>query len=323
MPADADECRPLVTVITPAYNEEANLPLLYERLAAVFAGLAEDWEWIIVDDHSADSTFAVAGELAARDARVRGIRFSRNFGSHMARTCGLHHAAGDCAIAMAADLQDPPERIPDLLARWREGAHVVSAVRTGRPGEKASTRLFSRLYYWIVRDLAGVRMPSAGASFHLLDRRAIDAYCRFPERHVNAIILVHWLGFRHEHIQYEQQARLHGRSGWTLAKKLKLLIDTLAAFSDLPVRAAWLGGAVLAFAGGTAGAVLAALAVTGRPVSGWAVVIAAMLMISGVQLLVLAFLGEYLWRALDEARRRPQYLIEDAVGTPLARRPER
>lgn len=322
MPADEEKRRPLVTVITPAYNEEENLPVLYERLAAVFNGAPEDWEWIIVDDHSADRTFAVATELATRDARVRCLRFSRNFGSHMARTCGLHHAAGDCAVAMAADLQDPPERIPDLLARWREGAQVVSAVRTGRPGEKASTRLFSRLYYWIVRDLAGIRMPSAGASFHLLDRRAIDAYCRYRERHVNAIVLVHWLGFRHEHIYYEQQARLHGRSGWTLAKKVKLLIDTLAAFSDLPVRAAWLAGVLFAFAGGMAGAVLAALAITGRPVSGWAVVIATMLLIGGVQLLVLGFLGEYVWRALDEARRRPQYLVEAEAGTTPARRPE-
>src|SRR5262249_35550287 len=131
--------RPLLSAVSPAYNEERTLPILYERLCMVFASIDTDWEWIVVDDHSSDRTFATIAEIANRDSRVRSVRFARNFGSHTAITCGLHHSRGDCAVIMAADLQDPPELLPELFAAWSSGSQVVWAVRRSRKGEQLST----------------------------------------------------------------------------------------------------------------------------------------------------------------------------------------
>src|SRR5262249_38363757 len=152
------------------------------RLAAVLATLPVDWEWVIVDDHSDDRTFAVIGELAARDPRVRGLRFARNFGSHAALACGLPQARGACVAALAADLQEPPEVLPELVARWQEGAQVVWAVRERRDGETPATLAFARLYYWLMRRVVGLReMPATGADFFLVDRAVVGAFARFDE----------------------------------------------------------------------------------------------------------------------------------------------
>ena len=148
---------PLLSIVTPAYNEAENLPFLYKILSQVLNIPELTWEWIIVDDHSQDDTFAVITELTKQDSRIRGIRFARNFGSHTALTCGLHYAKGDCAINIAADLQDPPETLPELVACWQKGAQVVWAVRQQRHGEKVSTVGFARLYYFLMRHVVGLK----------------------------------------------------------------------------------------------------------------------------------------------------------------------
>ena len=216
----------MISVVTPAYNEARNLPVMYERLRAVLDSTGVDWEWIIIDDSSSDDTFAAGEAITAMDRRVRVFRFSRNFGSHAATICGLDHARGDCAVVMASDLQDPPEVIMALLAGWREGVHIVWAVRSQREGESRSTLALSRLYYWIMRKVAGLKdVPATGSDFVLLDRRVIDAVCRFPEQNASLFALVTWMGFRQTSVAYEKQARLHGRSGWTLSKKIKLVVE--------------------------------------------------------------------------------------------------
>jgi len=297
--------------VTPAYNESKNLPLLYERLASVLNSLEIDWEWIVVDDHSADATFVTVAELAQRDPRVRAVRFARNFGSHTAITCGLHMAHGDCAAIMAADLQDPPETLPELLGAWQGGSQVVWAVRGKREGETLSTRGFARLYYWLMRRLIGIReMPATGADFFLVDRRVLDAFRQFGEANVSILALITWMGFRQSAITYEKQARVHGQSGWTLRKKLKLVVDSVTSFSYQPIRLMSYAGFAVALAGFIYAIIVVINSVHGNPVQGWSSLMVVILVVGGMQMVMMGVLGEYIWRSLDESRRRPRYLIE-------------
>ena len=293
----------MISLITPAFNEGSNLPMLHERLTSVFRQL--DWEWIIVDDHSRDNTFEVIERLVAIDPRVRGIRLAYNSGSHLAFTCGLRHASGEVAALMVADLQDPPELLIQMLERWRSGVQVVWAVRRHQPGDGSGTQL----YYWIMRNLVGMNdMPATGADFFLVDRVVIDAFLAAADRHVSIFALMMWLGFRREFIQYDKQPRTRGRSGWTLAKKLKLVVDSIVGFSDFPIW--WLTYAgVAALVAALVPAVVAVVAYSGLNA---ALLLLAALVIGlfGCHLIALAILGHYVWRGLDAARKRPLYSIE-------------
>ena len=314
----------LISIVTPAYNEARNLPVMHERLCAALDQTRADWEWIIIDDASSDDTFAAAETIASIDRRVRVFRFSRNFGSHTATICGLEHARGDCAVAMASDLQDPPGTIPALLAEWTTGNHVVWAVRAYREKESRSTIAFSRFYYWMMRKVAGLKdMPATGADFVLLDRRVIDAVCRFPEQNASFFALVTWMGFRQASIRYEKQARLHGRSGWTLRKKIKLVVDSLTSFTYQPVRWMSLIGLVVSVLGVIYAIVVVVNAFRGAPTQGWTSLMIVVLFLGGGQMFMLGVLGEYIWRGLDEARRRPRYLIERVAGDAIPDEPER
>jgi dolichol-phosphate mannosyltransferase len=301
--------RPQLSIITPAYNEADNLPLLYERLCQSLADT--EWEWVVVDDHSADATFAAIARIAERDPRVRAIRFARNFGSHTAIRCGLEYSQGQCAIVLAADLQDPPEVIANLLAKWQAGAQVVWAVRARRENEKTSTVGFARLYYFIMRYVVGMKdMPATGADFFLIDRQVINALLQFHESNVSILALITWLGFKQDTITYNKQARQHGRSGWSLEKKLKLVVDSVTSFTYLPIRLISYTGFTVALLGFLYACVVIINGLAGRTPEGWAALMIVVLVIGGIQLLTMGVLGEYLWRALDEARRRPRYWIE-------------
>ncbi len=303
-----------LSVVTAAYREAENLPELYQRLCGVLDPLGVDWEWIIVDDHSPDATFGVIHDLAARDARVRGIRLARNSGSHLALSCGLHAARGECAVALAADLQDPPEVVPQLLDEWRAGAHVVWAARGRREGETAVTKGLARVYYWLMRNLVGLdSMPAMGADFLLLDRRVLDAFRDFRETNVSLLALITWMGFRQTSITYVKQARLHGESGWTLKKKLKLLVDSVTAFSYTPIRFMSYLGFSVAMIGFLYATSVIINAIVGNPVAGWTSLIVIVLILGGIQMLMMGVLGEYLWRALDETRRRPRFIVEETT----------
>ena len=211
---------------------------------------------------------------------------------------------------MAADLQDPPEAIAELVAQWREGAQVVWAART-------SAGLASRLYYTIMRKVAGVRsLPPAGADFFLIDRAAIDAVRQFREQHTSIFALITWMGFRQATVTCAKRPRLHGSSGWTAAKKVTLAVDSITAFTVKPLRfMTWVGlsTAVLGFVGA---AIVALHALGGRPVPGYASLMVAVLVLGGVQMLMIGVLGEYVWRALEESRRRPRYLVEERTEAP-------
>jgi dolichol-phosphate mannosyltransferase len=302
----------MISIVTPAFNEAANLPALYERLVAAMRDVGGDWEWIVVDDHSRDETFAVIEALALRDARVRGFRLSRNSGSHVAITCGLHQVDADAAVMMAADLQDPPETLASMVARWRQGAQVVWATRRARPGDPTH-RGFAALYYWMMRRLVGMtEMPVRGADFFLVDRVVVDAFRRFSERNVSVLALITWLGFRQEYVEYDKQPRLSGQSGWTLSRKIKLVVDSITSFSGFPIRLCTYVGLMFVMCS----LVLLLFAVALLPQLGGGVLLVLSLIVglAGFQLVAIGIVGEYVWRALEETRRRPSYLIEAMAG---------
>jgi len=308
--------RPAISIVTPAYNEKDNLPALYERLCRVLDGMKVDWEWIVMDDHSSDATYEVLCRLAAGDARLHVARFSRNFGSHTAIACGLGRARGACAVVLAADLQDPPETIPALIEKWRQGARIVWAARYRREGETYVTRALARLYYAMMRHVIGMKqIPATGADFFLMHRSAVDAFMRFGDRNTSVLGLIAWMGFRQETIHYDKQARRHGTSGWGFFKKIKLAVDSVTAFSYFPIRLMSLAGIVFA----CCGLGLAALLVVGRLMgyvlagTGYVAIMTVLLLGFGFLMTFLGILGEYIWRTLDEVRARPRYLIEDSA----------
>jgi len=299
----------MLTILTPAFNESENLSSLYARLVAALDRLGLAWEWVIVDDHSRDDTIGVVEQLTRTDPRVRGVRLSRNSGSHLAIACGLHHARGEAAVMMAADLQDPPETIEALVAEWRKGAQIVWASRRVQPGQRAHAG-FAALYYWSMRRVVGLKaMPARGADFFLIDRTAIDAFGRCDERNVSVLALVTWLGFRQAQVEYDKQPRAAGRSGWTLGRKVALVADSVTSFTALPMRVCGVLGAALAVFG-------LAVAVYGMGARGLGplAIVGWITALAGLQLAALGVLGEYLWRALDAARRRPAYFVEREVG---------
>jgi len=308
--------KPLLSVVVAAFNEEGNLPLLYERLTALdWAALGADLELVFVDDHSRDRTPGLLRELAARDPRIKVLRFSKNFGSHKAFTAGLEHCTGDAAVILAADLQDPPETIPQLFARWRAGAKVVWAVRDERPGESPVTVALARLYYFLMRRFAEVQPPRSGADFLLVDRQVLDLLRQSPEKHTSLLALIQWMGFAQDQITYTKAPRHAGRSKWTLRKKLKLSIDSFVSFSYVPIRLMSTCGFLFACTGFVYAVVVAVRALAyGSPVQGWPALMCAVLITSGVQLLMLGVLGEYLWRAFDETRGRPRYIVEERIN---------
>ena len=302
----------LLSIITPAFNEEQNIPCLYKQLVVLLENNAINFEWIIIDDCSHDNTFAEAKAIAGRDMRVRVFSFSRNFGSHAALRCGLAQCRGDLALVMAADMQDPPDVISELLAAFNDDFDIVWAVRTQRNGEARSTKFFSRLFYWIMKHVVGLQnQPSEGADCFCVTRKVIDALLQFRERNINIFALLCWLGFSQRQIKYVKQARQHGSSGWTLRKKFKLAVDSITSFSFLPIRLLSLCGCLVAFAGFSYALVIIVHSLLGdTPVGGWASLMVVILILSGTILIMIGALGEYVWRNLDEARGRPLYIID-------------
>ena len=300
-----------ISIIFPTYNEQDNLTVLYQRLTSVAACLSEyTFEFIFVDDCSSDQTPANINKLRESDKRVHHLRFARNCGSHAAVFAGLSFCSGDIAIILAADLQDPPEIIPNLVEQWKNNHKIVWGVRKERHGEKFVTIAFSRLYYWLMNLLANVKQPPTGADVFLLDRIVIDALKNAPEKNASIIMLIAWIGFKQTNIEYVKENRHSGLSKWTSFKKLKLFYDSLISFSYVPLRFMSVMGGITAFLGIVYSFVVFINAICGTPVQGWASLMIVVLLIGGFQMIMMGMLGEYLWRTYDESRGRPRYVIE-------------
>jgi dolichol-phosphate mannosyltransferase len=242
----------LLSIVTPAFNESQNLPLLYERLQKALNKLKLAWEWIVVDDHSIDDTYGVMAKIARQDKRVHVLRFAENRGSHLALACALREAKGECAVGMAADLQDPPEAIEQLRRKWKAGAKVVWAVRGEREGESLSTILFARIYYFIIRHLVGLKqVPPSGADFFLLDREILRKLAEAKLRNASILLLICSFGGRQDQILYTKKARAYGQSGWNLRKKFRLFLDSVTMFTMAPLYWLLIAALAIAFLGWT------------------------------------------------------------------------
>ncbi len=316
------EGRRLHSVVVPVYNESTGIDAFHERTAAVMSGIEDDYEIVYVDDGSTDGSWERLSAIARRDAHVRVVRFSRNFGHQIAITAGHDFAIGDTVTTIDADLQDPPEVIPELIAAWREGADIVYAVRSERRGETAFKKGSASLFYRMMRSLADVDMPVDVGDFRLMSRRAVDALRSMPEHHRYVRGMVAWLGFPTASVSYVRDARHAGETKYPLRKMISFALDGVLAFSVRPLRiATWLGVAtsVAAFA---AAIVLVVGRLTGAipVVQGWTSLAVILLFFSGVQLITIGALGEYTGRIYAEVRARPLYLVSEQIGHPEAAR---
>ncbi len=307
-----------ISVVVPVYDESPSLRALHERATKALEQLpGADWELIYVDDGSADDSFARLSDFAAGDARVRVVKLSRNFGQQIAITAGLDRAAGDCAVVLDADLQDPPELIPRLVEKWQEGFDVVYGVRRARRGEGALKRVSASAYYRLLERLAGFPIPRDAGDFRLLSRRALTELRRLREKHRYVRGLVSWIGLRQTGVAYVRDERVAGRTKYATRRMLALALDGIVSASTSPLRiASGLGLATTALAVLYLSWLLARLA-SGAAPDGWGpAILAAVLLLGGAQLLCLGIVGEYLARLFRELQPRPLYVVEQEVGAP-------
>jgi len=306
----------LVSVVVPVYQNAASLRDLAARLGAVAQTCAPtEFEFVLVDDGSRDDSLAVLRQLSREDARVRVLKLSRNFGSNAAMLAGLAAAGGDAVVAVAADLQDPPELIPEMLRQWADGRKVVLAARRGRQ-DPLLTRALAAAFYFLFRRFAIRTMPERGFDFFLVDRKVRDLLVGIQENNAYLMGLILWLGFVPAIVEYDRVARdeRYGSSAWTFWRKVKHFVDSFVAFSYTPLRVASLLGFLvvgLAFIYGTL--ILYLRFSRGFPVGGWASLMLVLLVVSGIQIAMLGVLGEYLWRNLEETRRRPRFIVESVL----------
>ncbi len=309
----------LLSVVVPCLNEEPVIETTHERLAAALDGAGVTFEIVYVDDGSTDATFAKLADIQRRDARARVVRLSRNFGHQMASTAGLEHATGDAVVLIDADLQDPPEVIPAMLAKWRDGFQVVYGLRQSREGESWFKRITAKAFYRIVNRMAEVPIPLDTGDFRLMDRRVVEAVLAMPERDRFLRGMVSWVGFRQTSVEYAREPRFAGQSKYPLGKMLHFAGDGIMSFSMAPLKLATLlgfGSSILALAG-----IIYTLFVrfsTHAWVAGWASIFLAVLFVGGVQLICLGIIGEYLGRIYGESKHRPLYVVADRLGWDVA-----
>jgi dolichol-phosphate mannosyltransferase len=303
------------SLVIPMFNEEETVHELGRRVAAVLDGLDGEAEVIFVDDGSTDGTHEVLVELNRRDGRFKVIRFARNFGHQIAITAGLDYAAGDAVVIMDGDLQDPPELLPELIARWREGYEVVYAVRSDRRSEPLLRRTAISLFYRVLRRLADIEIPVDAGDFRLVDRRALEEFRRMRESNRYVRGMFAWVGFRQIGVPYRRDPRFAGKTKYPFAKLVKFAGDGILGFSDLPLRAAMALGFVVALSSFVFGLVAIGLRLADvGVVPGWASIAAAVSFLSGIQLLVSGVIGIYVGRVYAEVKRRPLYIVRDAKG---------
>jgi dolichol-phosphate mannosyltransferase len=307
----------LVSIVVPVYHNAASLPDLLQQFQALAArNPADHFEFVCVDDGSQDNSLAVLAALARAEPRLRVVKLSRNFGSNPAILAGLSQAQGAAIAVIAADLQDPPELIHEMLALWRQGHKVILAARQERD-DPGLTALMADAFYALFRRFAIKTMPRRGFDFFVIDRQVCDLVNNIQENNAYLMGLILWLGFDPQVLYYHRRQReqRYGASMWTLAKKLKYFVDSFVAFSYFPVRAASILGITLSLVGLLYALVVVAIRILyGVEVEGWTSMMVVLLVVSGAQMLIMGILGEYLWRNLDETRRRPRYIIDRVIG---------
>jgi polyisoprenyl-phosphate glycosyltransferase len=310
---------PELSVIVPVLNEELNVPLIVARLTEVLESCVSSHEIVFVDDGSQDRTLEVLRGLALTDVRIRGVSLSRNFGKEVALAAGLDHVRGKAAVMIDADLQHPPETIVAFVAKWREGFDMVYGQRVDRTTDGKTYSRFARRFYEVFQRFGEMPLPEGAGDFRLISRRVIDTLKRMPERARFSKGLYAWVGFRQVGVPYQVAARVHGETKWNYTKLFRFAFDGLTSFSTVPLRLATYTGiaiSVLAFL--YAFVTIARTLVFGADVPGFPSIMVSVMFFSGLQLIFLGIIGEYIGRIFAEVKERPLYILADEVGGDVA-----
>jgi len=306
---------PELSVVIPVFNEAGGIDTLFSRVVPILNGVTEDWEILCVNDGSRDATLAELKAWHKKESRIKALSLSRNFGKELALTAGLHHARGQAVIPMDADLQDPPELIPEMVAKWREGYKVVLATRKSRRGEGLFKRAAAAAYYKLMGNLLTIKLPPQTGDFRLMDQQVVEVVRLLPERTRFMKGLFAWVGFSTAQIYFDRPPRAVGsakqgvRALWQLAK------DGLFSFTTLPLRlTTYLGLIISLVAFGYGGWLIVRTMLFGADVPGYASIMAGILCMGGVQLVCLGILGEYVGRIYRESKQRPLFVVEEKIG---------
>src|SRR4051794_7533946 len=303
----------MLSVVVPLFNERPNIYELHRRLSDAMAPLG-DYEVVLVDDGSKDGTWDAISELARNDSHLRLIKLSRNFGHQAALSAGIDAARGDAVVMIDADLQDPPEVIPQLVAKWQEGFDVVYAVRSSRAGEARTRLAMISFFYRLLATITSTEIPRDVGDFRLLSRRATEALKAMPERARFLRGMTGWIGFKQTGVEYARDARFAGESNYPFGSLLRLALDGIMSFSLAPIRLVTaLGFALVVFCAAVLGWTLYVRFFTHHHPQGWTSVIAVVLLLGGVQLLSLGVIGQYVARIFEEAKQRPLYLVDEVI----------
>ena len=307
----------LLSVVVPFFNEERSLDAFFGETDSVLRTLSCRVEYICVNDGSSDATLNRLRDRLASDKRLRIVSLSRNFGKEAAISAGLVHARGDAVVVIDADLQDPPEIIPEFLQRWSQGYDVVYGVRASRESDTWLKRATARMFYTFFNRLTDVRIPEGAGDFRLLDRRVVDVLLLLPERNRFMKGLFAWVGFRQTGVEFSRQARVAGSTAWSYLRLLNFAVDGLTSFSILPLRLASLGGIVTSFLGLAYALFLVVRTLAfGTDVPGYASIMVAIMVLGGFQLVSLGLIGEYLGRLYMEAKQRPLFVVSGVYEPP-------
>ena len=304
-----------ISVAVPVYNEIESLPELYDRVKVVLDDLGEPWELILIDDGSTDGSSEWIEAISEEDPRIKPVIFARNFGHQIAVTAGMDFSQGCAVIIMDADLQDPPEVISDLVAKWREGYEIVYAVRTEREGETWFKKTTAALFYRLINRITDVKIPLDTGDFRLMDRQAVDVLSQMRERHRFPRAMAAWVGFRQTGVPYKRAARFAGETKYPFRKMLRLALNAITGFSYFPLQIATYLGFFAAGVSIIAIPIVIAFRLVGSPAFlGQATTLIAVLFLGGVQLISLGILGEYIGRIYDEAKGRPLYIVRKPIS---------
>ena len=308
----------LLSIVVPMLNEEENIQELHRRIGATLDPCDVRWELIFVDDGSTDNSETILRELHAHDLRVRVLFLSRNFGHEAACTAGLDAAEGDAIVLMDADLQDPPEMLPAMIERWKQGFDIVSGKRTSRAGEGIAKRVSAWMFYRIMRKLVRWEFPQDIGNFRLMDRAVVHAFRKFPERNRFVRALTAWTGFRQTTVEFDRARRHAGTTKYNAIRVLGLALTSVTGFSNLPLRIGLYIGILMGIGALATTIALAAYTVSGGIVPYWAYVLTSVWFIGGIQCMLIGMIGEYVGRVYTETRGRPIYIVRELIGGPAA-----
>ncbi len=305
-----------ISIIIPAYNEEESLPILYERLTKLMENLNNyDFEVLFVNDGSKDKTIEIIKELREKDERICYVDFARNFGKEIAMIAGLDYATGDCVIFMDADLQDPPELVPELVKYWEEGYDDVYAKRKSRKGETWLKKFTSKMYYKVLQHVTRVEIQEDTGDFRLLDRRCVNALKKLRESQRNTKSMFSWIGYKKKEVLYDRDPRVAGTTKWNYGKLMDLAIDGITSLTTSPLRiSTFIAIPTFIVLFGYFVYVIAKCFVVDQPIQAYQSIILLILFFSGIQILLFGIVGEYLGRIFNETKNRPLYLVNEYNG---------